>query len=158
MGFDTACLKPVSHPVIGFTWASVVPEGTIKLAVKLVEGSHSRDLLVEFLAVDVPTAYNAIIGRPLIHDAQAVVSTYHLTMVYTSNDGNPKKLRGNQESARACYLTALRHSDHKCPADTPSSEQKKRRLENKAKKDLSMENFEGRPADQPRPSPEGERH
>ena len=78
-----------------FTGASVVPEGTIKLAVKLVEGSDSRDLIVEFLVVDVPAAYNAIIGRPLIHDAQAVVSTYHLTMVYTSNDGNLEKLRGN---------------------------------------------------------------
>ncbi|XP_010677758.1 uncharacterized protein LOC104893360 [Beta vulgaris subsp. vulgaris] len=138
LGFDTACLKPVSYPVIGFTGASVVREETIKLAVKLGEKSHSRDLLVEFVVVDVPAAYNAIIGRPLIHDAQAVVSTYHLTMVYTSNDSNPEKLRGNQESARACYLTALRHSDRKRPADIPPLEWKKRRLENKAKKDLSI--------------------
>ncbi|XP_010684543.1 uncharacterized protein LOC104899107 [Beta vulgaris subsp. vulgaris] len=133
MGFEAASLKPVSYPVIGFTGASIVPEGTIKLAVKLGEGAHSRDLLVEFLVVKVPAAYNAILGRPLIHDAQAVVSTYHLTMVYTSNDGNPEKLRGNQESARSCYRTALRHSDHKRPAETPPSERKKRRLENKAK-------------------------
>lgn len=69
--FDTAYLMPVSYPVIGFTGASLVPEGTIKLAVKLGEGSHSRDLLVEFLVVDVPAAYNAIIGRPFIHDPQA---------------------------------------------------------------------------------------
>ncbi|XP_048489862.1 uncharacterized protein LOC125491832 [Beta vulgaris subsp. vulgaris] len=92
MGFDTACLKLVSYPVIGFTRAFVVPEGTIKLAVKLGEGSHSRDLIVEFLVVDVPAGYNAIIERPLIHDAQVVVSAYHLTMVYTSNDGNPQAL------------------------------------------------------------------
>ncbi|XP_057247518.1 uncharacterized protein LOC130589905 [Beta vulgaris subsp. vulgaris] len=91
MGFDETCLKPVSYPVIGFTGASVVPEGTVKLAVKIGEGSRSKDLMVEFLVVDVPAAYNAIIGRPLIHDAQAVVSTYHLTMIYTSNDGNPRK-------------------------------------------------------------------
>ena len=152
MGFDKACLKPVSYPVIGFTGASVILEGTIKLAVKLGEGSQSRDLMVEFLVVDVPAAYNAIIGRPLIHDPQAVVSTYHLTMVYTSNDGNPEKLRGNQEWGRACYLSALKHSDHKRPADTPPSKRKRCRLENKAKKDLSMENFEGRSANQPRPS------
>ncbi|XP_057251799.1 uncharacterized protein LOC130591870 [Beta vulgaris subsp. vulgaris] len=141
MGFDETCLKPVSYPVIGFTGASVVPEGKVKLAVKIGEGSRSKDLMVEFLVVDVPAAYNAIIGRPLIHDAQAVVSTYHLTMIYTSNDGNPEKIRGNQESARACYLTALKHSDHKRPADTPPSERKRRRLENKVRKDLSMENF-----------------
>ncbi|XP_048502904.1 uncharacterized protein LOC125498692 [Beta vulgaris subsp. vulgaris] len=69
MDFDTACLKPVSYLVIGFTRASVVPEGTTKLAVKLREGSHSRDLIVEFLIVDIPATHNAIIGRPLIHDA-----------------------------------------------------------------------------------------
>lgn len=33
MGFETACLKPVSYPVIGFTGASVVPEGTVKMTV-----------------------------------------------------------------------------------------------------------------------------
>ncbi|XP_010681846.2 uncharacterized protein LOC104896754 [Beta vulgaris subsp. vulgaris] len=33
MGFETTCLKPVSYPVIGFTGASVIPEGTVKLAV-----------------------------------------------------------------------------------------------------------------------------
>ncbi|XP_048496334.1 uncharacterized protein LOC125495609 [Beta vulgaris subsp. vulgaris] len=126
MGFDLSslqisCLKPVSYLVIDFTGASVVPEGTIKLVVKLGEGSQSRDLIVEFLVVDVPAAYNAVIGRPLIHDAQAVVSTYHLIMVYTSNDGNSEKIRGSQESTRACYLIALRHSDHKRPADTPPS-------------------------------------
>ena len=169
MGLKSACLKPISYPVIGFTKAYVVSKGTIKLAVKLGEGSHFRDLMVEFLVVNVPTAYNAeflvvnvstaynaIIGRPLIHDAQAVVSTYHLTMIYTSNNGNPEKIRGNQESARACYLTALTHSNHKRLAETPPSERKRRMTENKAKRDLSRENFEGRPADQPRPSPEGE--
>ncbi|XP_048498080.1 uncharacterized protein LOC125496617 [Beta vulgaris subsp. vulgaris] len=155
MGLETACLKPTSYPVIGFTGA-FVPEGNVKLAVKLGEGFHSRDMMVEFLVVDILAAYNAIIGRPLIHDAQAVVSTYQLTMINTSNDGKPEKIRGNQESARACYLTALKHSDHKCPAETLPSKRKRRRTGNKDKKDLSMKNFEGRPTDQPLPSPEGE--
>ncbi|XP_048502738.1 uncharacterized protein LOC125498552 [Beta vulgaris subsp. vulgaris] len=136
MGLEASCLKPISYPVIGFTGASVVSEGTIKLPVTIGEVSHSRDMMVEFLVVDVPAAYNTIIGRPLIHDAHAVVSTYHLTIIYMSNKGKPKKIKGNQESARACYLTALKHSDHKRPAETPPSARKRRRTENKAKRDM----------------------
>lgn len=59
----------------------------------MAEGPQSRDLLVEFLLVDVPTDYNVIIGPPLIHDTQAIVSTKHMTMIYTSNSGKPKKLK-----------------------------------------------------------------
>ena len=72
MGLEASCLKPVSYPVIKFAGAYVVSEATIKLPVKLGEVTHSRDMMGEFLVVDVPTTYNAIIGRPLIHDAQTV--------------------------------------------------------------------------------------
>ncbi|XP_057247172.1 uncharacterized protein LOC130589697 [Beta vulgaris subsp. vulgaris] len=102
-------LKPVRYPVIGFTGASVVPEGLISLPVRVGEDESARDVMTEFLVVDVPGAYNAIIGRPFIHDIQGVVSTYHLTMLYVSNDGSTSRLKGNQEMARSCYLTTLKH-------------------------------------------------
>lgn len=54
-------LKSVTCPVNGFIWAFAVPQGTIRLSVKLGEGSQSRDLLVEFLVVNVPATYNTII-------------------------------------------------------------------------------------------------
>lgn len=46
---------------------------------------------------------------------------------------------------------ALKNSNH-----MPPPERKRRRAKNKAKRDVSMENFEGRPTYLPRPSPEGE--
>lgn len=64
--------------------------------------------MVEFLVVDVLPAYDAIIGRLLIHDTEVMVSTCHLTIIYTSNSGKPERLKGNLESARACYLTTLK--------------------------------------------------
>ncbi|XP_057252269.1 uncharacterized protein LOC130592118 [Beta vulgaris subsp. vulgaris] len=92
-------LKPVRYPVIGFTGASVTPEGLVSLPVRIGDGNEVRDIMTEFLVVDVPGAYNAIVGRPLIHDVQGVVSTYHLTMLYVTNEGMTAKLRGNQEAA-----------------------------------------------------------
>ncbi|XP_021773305.1 uncharacterized protein LOC110737267 [Chenopodium quinoa] len=80
-------LTPVSYPVIGFNGSTVRPDGSIVLQTRVGEGSAARDLMTEFLVIDVPSAYNAIVGRPLIHDIQAIVSTYHLTMVYVSNAG-----------------------------------------------------------------------
>lgn len=95
IGLGRSCLMTVSYAVIRFTGESIVPEGTIRLPVKIGVGSQSRDLMVEFLVVDVPTTYNAIIGRPVIHDAQVVVDIYHLTMIYTLNKGKPDWLKGN---------------------------------------------------------------
>ena len=86
----------------------MVPEGLILLPVRIGENDTVRDVMAEFLVVDVPQVYNAIIRRPFIHDVQGVISTYHLTMLYVSNGGATSRLKGNQEMVRSCYLTALK--------------------------------------------------
>ena len=63
-------LKPVRYPVIGFTGALVVSEGLITLPVRVGDDETARNVMAEFLVVDVPGAYNAIIGCPFIHDVQ----------------------------------------------------------------------------------------
>ncbi|XP_021737362.1 uncharacterized protein LOC110703889 [Chenopodium quinoa] len=116
------------------------------------EGPTVRDIMAEFLVIDVPSAYNAIVGRPLIHDMQAVVSTYHLTMVYVSNAGMTERVRGSQTMARECYVSALKQSSrqHTCE-QTPS---KRERVP--STHDLAMENFDTRPVTATRPSLGGE--
>uniref|UniRef100_A0A803N5K1 Uncharacterized protein n=1 Tax=Chenopodium quinoa TaxID=63459 RepID=A0A803N5K1_CHEQI len=66
-------LMPVSYKVIGFNGSTVKPEGSIALQVRVGEGPAVKDVMAEFIVIDVPSAYNTIIGRPLIHDIQAVV-------------------------------------------------------------------------------------
>ena len=46
----------------------MVLEGLITLPVRIGENEAARDVMVEFLIVDVPGAYNAIIGRSFIYD------------------------------------------------------------------------------------------
>ncbi|XP_048496372.1 uncharacterized protein LOC125495637 [Beta vulgaris subsp. vulgaris] len=94
-------LKPVRYPVIGFTGASVTLERLLSLPVRIGHDAEPRDVMTEFLVVDVPGAYNAITGRPIIHDVQGIVSKYHLTMLYVSNVGTTTKLKGNQEAAKS---------------------------------------------------------
>ncbi|XP_021769838.1 uncharacterized protein LOC110734084 [Chenopodium quinoa] len=96
-------LTQVSYPVIGFNGSTVRPEGSIGLPVRLADGPTARDVMAEFLVINVSSAYNAIIGRPIIHDVQAVVSTYHLTIAYVSNLGAVEKVHGGQVMAKSCY-------------------------------------------------------
>lgn len=46
-----------------------------------------RDVMAEFLVVDILGAYNTIVGRPFMRDVQGVVSTYHFTMLYCIQSG-----------------------------------------------------------------------
>lgn len=64
----------------------------------------SFDLMVEFLVVDIPVAYNAIIGRPLIYDAQVVVSTYHLTNDLYIERWKAQKTKGKSRVGKGLLL------------------------------------------------------
>ncbi|GAV57527.1 hypothetical protein CFOL_v3_01064, partial [Cephalotus follicularis] len=57
-------LKPLKTPLVGFAGEMVHPLGSINLSV--VVGTTPRQTQVEmtFLVVDIPSTYNAIIGRP----------------------------------------------------------------------------------------------
>lgn len=81
------------------------------------ENEEARDVMVEFLLVDVPRAYNAIVEQLFLYDVQGVVSTYHLTILYVSNQGTTTKVKGNQDTTKSCYLTALNRLARRTPAE-----------------------------------------
>ena len=58
--------------------------------------------MVDFLLVDQPSTYNAIIGQPTLNALRAVVSTYHLAMTFLAGDlvGG---VRGDQVESRQCF-------------------------------------------------------
>uniref|UniRef100_A0A803N9G4 Uncharacterized protein n=1 Tax=Chenopodium quinoa TaxID=63459 RepID=A0A803N9G4_CHEQI len=68
-------LTPVSYPVISFNGSKLRPEGSVALQVRISKGATARDMMIKFLVIDVPSVYNAIVSRRLIHDMQVVVST-----------------------------------------------------------------------------------
>ena len=56
--------------------------------------------------VQVPSAYNAILGRSGLNAFQAIVSTYHLLMKFSTSNGIGEA-RANQTMARQCYSASL---------------------------------------------------
>ncbi|KAJ8431110.1 LOW QUALITY PROTEIN: hypothetical protein Cgig2_015678 [Carnegiea gigantea] len=55
------------HPILGFGGQEVNPTGMIRLPLCFVDKLKARNVEVDFLVVDVPTAYNVILGRPTHH-------------------------------------------------------------------------------------------
>ena len=62
--------------------------------------------MTEFLIVDCPSAYNVVIGRPLLTNLHAVVSIWHLSMKFPTSAGIGC-VQGDQREARECYNASI---------------------------------------------------
>ena len=84
------------------------PTGMIRLPVRFGDKTKFKSLEVDFLVVDVPAAYNVIIGQPTLHRVKAIVAPHLLQLQFEMYDGNICELRGDQRTARKCYLVSVK--------------------------------------------------
>ena len=63
--------------------------------------------MVDFLVINQPSAFNALLGRPSLKALKAITSIYHLLMKFPTPNG-VWQVRGNQEKARRCCNQAVR--------------------------------------------------
>ncbi|KAJ8435892.1 hypothetical protein Cgig2_010925 [Carnegiea gigantea] len=87
----------------------VNPIGIIRLPLLFRDKWKSKNLEVDFLVVDVPTAYNIILERPTLLTVKAVIAPYLLQLQFEVDDGSMGTMHGDQHTARECYLV------RKCP-------------------------------------------
>ncbi|GFY86367.1 hypothetical protein Acr_05g0000060 [Actinidia rufa] len=66
-------LKPSRAPLVGFNAQAHWPLGTVSLKTR----AGSQELMTEFVVVDIPSPYNAIVGRDWLHRMKGVASTLH---------------------------------------------------------------------------------
>ncbi|XP_065633722.1 uncharacterized protein LOC136069294 [Quercus suber] len=111
MGIDRARLMLASAPFVSFGGTRVFLIGSITLPITV--GDYPQELTrnVMFLVVDCSSAYNGILGRPTLNSWKAATSTYHL-MIKFPTDYGIEELRGNQVTARECYIAMLEMEDH----------------------------------------------
>ncbi|KAJ8424154.1 hypothetical protein Cgig2_001616 [Carnegiea gigantea] len=74
----------------------VNPTGMIHLPLRFGEKAKTRNLGVDFLVVDLPTAHNVILGRLTLHKVKAVIASYLLQLQFKADDGSVGKLQGDQ--------------------------------------------------------------
>jgi hypothetical protein len=107
LGINRDKLVPATCPLIGFAGEQVYPVGSIELPVTPGEYPRQRTIMVKFLLVDKPSAYNVILGRAALNELEAVISTSHLKMKFPTKEG-VGEVRGDQYTARQCYNTSLK--------------------------------------------------
>ncbi|XP_028127009.1 uncharacterized protein LOC114323581 [Camellia sinensis] len=89
-------LVPATSPLVGFNSQPEWPMRKIILSVK----AESIVKQVEFWVLKVPSTYNLTLGRGLFHAMQAVASTYHQVMRFSSATGEVEETWGDQVMAK----------------------------------------------------------
>ena len=104
-------LLPSNTPLVGFGGTKVFLIETITLPVTI--GTYLQQLTeeVNFLVINCSSAYNAIIGRPMLNVWKAATSTYHLLVKFLTKYGIGEAY-GDQMAAQECYITMLEMDDH----------------------------------------------
>ena len=77
----------MTSPLYGFTRDSMIPKGTIKLVVTLGKPPQTATVMIDFLAIRCPPAFNVVLGRSLLKALKAIMSIYCLTIKFPTAAG-----------------------------------------------------------------------
>ncbi|XP_024015214.1 uncharacterized protein LOC112088924 [Eutrema salsugineum] len=111
MDFPKEKSKADIEPLTGFTGEQTMTVGTVKIPIYVAGVAKT----VKFFVMKTPAIYNAILGTPWLHAMKAVASTYHQCVKFPTS-GGIYTLRGNQATARSCYINEckLRIANQSC--------------------------------------------
>ncbi|KAL0289310.1 UNVERIFIED_CONTAM: hypothetical protein Sradi_7076000 [Sesamum radiatum] len=87
MQLGDVSLEKVNTSLYGFAGEVVHPRGVVSLPLTMGRGTTRKTCLLKFLVVDVPSAYNVILGRSTLNTFQAVISTYHMKIKFPTPGG-----------------------------------------------------------------------
>ncbi|GFZ19866.1 hypothetical protein Acr_28g0005710 [Actinidia rufa] len=108
-------LHPFHTPLIGFGGNTTHPLGWINLPITLRTEPHQTTVWQDFIVVDCPSPYNAILGRPTLGGIKAITSTYHLKVKFPTPMGIGE-IKGDQKVARQCFISAMKVETSSVPS------------------------------------------
>ena len=97
MGLKVNDPNPSSNLIYSFTRDSVIILGVISLSMTLGEYSRQSCVMADFLVIDQPSTFNAMLGRPSIRKLRVITSIYHLLMKFPTPQGVGEVKRDQQE-------------------------------------------------------------
>ncbi|PKA56066.1 hypothetical protein AXF42_Ash015551 [Apostasia shenzhenica] len=112
MGVGPCKPLPRSMTISSFSGDVYRLAGYATLRVALEEGPRRREKEIDFIIMDAPSGYNAILGRPAMAAFQMITSTYHLCVKFPTPFGIAT-IRGDKAGASKCFeINARLHTDH----------------------------------------------
>ena len=104
-GLKQSDFQPYDAPLVRFSGESIRPMGLITLTVHT--GPISLD--TEFLVINVPSPYTAIMGRRWLHRLKAVPSSLHQKLCFPT-DFSIMEIKGNQVASKQCIMAAIKQN------------------------------------------------
>ena len=87
MGLKVSDLKPSPNSVYGFTRDSVTPMGVISIPMTVGDYPKQSCVMADFLMIDQPLVFNAVLDRPSLGALKVITSIYHLLMKFPTPNG-----------------------------------------------------------------------
>ncbi|KAL0696439.1 hypothetical protein Bca4012_063619 [Brassica carinata] len=106
MEVDLCAIAEQPSTIFGLSGDATMTLGSISLLVK----AESVAKITEFLVVDRPTSYNAIIGTPCLNSIRAIPSTFHLCLKFPTPRGI-ETIQGNHRMAQVCFAAELKRKN-----------------------------------------------
>ncbi|XP_057739676.1 uncharacterized protein LOC130956676 [Arachis stenosperma] len=106
LGLQEKRLKAYPNSLFRLGDAPIRPLGNIPLHTTFGKGTRSRMLSIDYIVVDVNSAYNALIGRTTLNQLVMVVSIPHVYMKFLTPEGIVT-IKGDQKLAQRCYNESL---------------------------------------------------
>ncbi|RZS24414.1 hypothetical protein BHM03_00057478 [Ensete ventricosum] len=85
--FQKLGITLMTSTLIGFTMDAITPVGITTLPMTFDEELRTKTLVISFMVVELPSAYNMIIDRSTLNKLRAIVSTYHHSIKFPTNVG-----------------------------------------------------------------------
>ena len=83
--------------------------GYIDLRTTFSDEEATKTIVIRYVVVNTPSAYNQLLGRPSLNMLGAVSSTKHMKMKLPSLEGKVITIKSNQKAARKCYDSSLKN-------------------------------------------------
>ena len=103
-------LEPVNAHLLGFSGEKVLPLGSVQLVLTLGDPPCQAIMMIKFLILDAPSAYNMLPGRPSLNAMRVIPSAYHMVVKFPTENG-VGMVRGDQRVAKECYLTSMKQKE-----------------------------------------------
>ncbi|KAL0427216.1 UNVERIFIED_CONTAM: hypothetical protein Slati_2896400 [Sesamum latifolium] len=100
-------LEAVDTSLYGFAGEVVHPRDMILLPLTLGTSPLRKTCLLKFLVVDIPSAYNVILGHPTLNAFWVIISTYHMKIKFPVV-GGVGEVQADILQARKCYVEAIK--------------------------------------------------
>ncbi|XP_015955443.1 uncharacterized protein LOC107479859 [Arachis duranensis] len=106
LGLQEKELRAYPNTLFGLEDSPIQPLGYIPLHTTFGKGTRSRILSIDYIVVNVSSAYNTLIGQTTLNQLTAMVSTPYLCMKFPTTEGITT-IKGDQKLARRYYNESL---------------------------------------------------